>query len=137
MPSALAEIEALLGRYFDALYESDAASLGEMMHPNAIYASASEQPLLHRTMAEYLPIVAARPSPASRGEARRDRIEMIDLAGEDTALAKVRCSIGARDFIDYLSLVRAGGRWRIIAKIFHFNERTEASLTSAKGRVAG
>lgn len=125
MSSALVEIEALLTRYFDALYESDAELLGKLMHPAAIYASASDRPLLHRTMDEYLPIVAARPSPASRGEVRRDYIAMIDLAGDDTALAKVCCSIGSRDFVDYLSLVREGCRWRIIAKIFHFDEREE------------
>jgi hypothetical protein len=123
MPSALAEIEELLNRYFDALYRSDAELLRELMHPAAIYASASETPLLYRTMDEYLPIVAARPSPASRGEPRPDSIEMIDIAGPDTAVAKVRCSIGLRDFTDYLSLVREGGRWRIMAKIFHFTER--------------
>ena len=121
--SALAEIEALLSRYFDALHTSDPASLGEVMHPAAIYASASERPMLVRTMDEYLPIVAARPSPASRGEPRRDQIDMIDLAGDDTALAKVRCSIGDRDFTDYLSLVRERGRWRIMAKIFHSTTR--------------
>lgn len=125
MPSALAEIEALLERYFDALYESDAKLLGELMHPAAIYASASERPLLIRTMDQYLPIVAARPSPASRAEPRRNRIDMIDCAGDETALAKVRCSIGDRDFVDYLSLVRSDGRWRIIAKIFHFTQRGE------------
>lgn len=123
MRSALAEIEELLNRYFDALYRSDAELLGELMHPSAVYASASEQPLLHRTMDEYLPIVAARESPAVRGEARHDAIDMIDFAGPDTALAKVRCAIGRRHFTDYLSLVREEGRWRIIAKVFHFTER--------------
>ena len=123
MSSALVEIEALLARYFDALYQSDAKSLGELMHPAAIYASASERPLLHRTMDEYLPIVAAREAPALRGEPRRDHIEMIDFASDETALAKVRCSIGKRDFVDYLSLVRTDGHWRIIAKIFHFTQR--------------
>lgn len=113
----------MLARYFEALYTSDAASLGEVMHPAAIYASASERPMLICTMEEYLPIVAARPSPASRGEPRRDRVETIDLAGNDTALAKVRCSIGDRDFTDYLSLIREQGRWRIMAKIFHFTTR--------------
>ncbi len=112
-----------MSRYFDALYTSDAAELAEVMHPAAIYASAGEQPLLIRTMDEYLPIVAARESPASRGEPRRDRIDLIDFAGDETALAKVRCAIGNRDFVDYLSLVRADGRWRIIAKVFHFTER--------------
>lgn len=115
----------MLANYFDALFAGDAALLGKVMHPAALYASASEQPLLLRTMEEYLPIVAARGSPGSRGEQRRDSVEMIDFAGAETALAKVRCSIGNRDFVDYLSLVRTDGRWRIISKVFSFTEPEE------------
>lgn len=123
--SSFTEIERLLLRYFDALYGSDAEALAEIMHPMAIYATPDEQPLLFRTMDEYLPIVAARESPLSRGEPRRDVVESIELAGENAALARVRCSIGRRDFTDFLSLVRADGEWRIIAKVFHFTEREE------------
>jgi hypothetical protein len=68
-------------------------------------------------------VVAARQSPASRGERRRDQIDALDLAGENTAVARVRCSIGARDFVDFLTLVRTEGRWRIIAKVFPIIER--------------
>ena len=121
--SHLAEVEALLGRYFDALYTSDAKALGEVMHPQAVYATADEDPPLVRDMPAYLPIVAARQSPQSRGETRRDIIDSISLAGSNTAFAQVRCSIGTRDFMDYLSLVREAGTWRIIAKVFHFKER--------------
>ena len=74
-------------------------------------------------MEEYLPIVAARPSPASRGEPRRDHIDEIQLAGANTALARVRCSIGGADFVDFLSLARADGQWRVIAKVFQIIER--------------
>lgn len=122
--SRLADVEALLGRYFDALYSSDAVALGEVMHPRAIYATADEEPLLYRTMEDYLPVVAARVSPLSRGEPRRDVIEHIEFAGDNTAFARVRCSIADRDFADLLSLVRTDGVWRIIAKVFHFTERS-------------
>lgn len=91
--------------------------------PKAIYATADETPLLYRTMAEYVPIVADRQSPASRKEARRDHIDTIEIAGENTAVARVRCSIGNRDFVDFLTLVRTDGRWRIIAKVFQIIER--------------
>ena len=74
-------------------------------------------------MEEYVPVVAARQSPASRGEERRDHIDAIDLAGENTALARVRCSIGTRDFVDFLTLVRVEDEWRIIAKVFQIVER--------------
>lgn len=93
-------IVRVLGDYFDALYHCDVEKLQAVFHPKAIYATADEDPLLTRTMEEYVPVVAARQSPASRGEARRDAIDSIDLAGENTAMARVRCSIGQRDFVD-------------------------------------
>lgn len=115
---AFVEIAAMLGDYFDGLYQSDVGKLQSVFHPMALYATADETPFLHRTMDEYLPVVAARESPASRGELRRDHIDEVQLAGDNTALARVRCSIGDRHFTDFLTLVRIEGRWRIIAKVF-------------------
>ncbi|AOF89851.1 nuclear transport factor 2 family protein [Sinorhizobium sp. RAC02] len=123
MSTAFQDIYALLQDYFDALYFCDVEKLQRVFHPSAIYATADETPLLYRTMAEYVPIVAARQSPASRNEARRDHVDAIDIAGENTAVARVRCSIGARDFVDFLTLVRTDGQWRIIAKVFQILER--------------
>ena len=108
-----------MGRYFDGLYASDAGALGAVFHPGAVYATAADGPLTRLSMAEYLPIVAAREAPTSRGETRTDAIESIEFAGPATALARVRCSIGPNHFTDLLSLVRTDGRWQIIAKVFH------------------
>jgi Putative lumazine-binding len=124
MTTALQDIAAILGDDFDALYYCDVDKLQQVFHPRAIYATADETPLLYRTMGEYVPVVAARQSLASRGEPRRDHIDAIDLAGENTAVARVRCSIGARDFVDFLTLVRVDGRWQIIAKVFQIIERS-------------
>ncbi|WP_269716068.1 nuclear transport factor 2 family protein [Caulobacter sp. NIBR2454] len=121
--AAFAEISEVLADYFDGLHHCDVEKLASVFHPKALYATADETPLLHRTMDEYLPVVAARQSPASRGEPRRDHIDEIQLAGDNTAHARVRCSIGDRDFVDFLSLVRTDGQWRIIAKIFQIIER--------------
>ncbi|ALA17835.1 MULTISPECIES: nuclear transport factor 2 family protein [unclassified Chelatococcus] len=123
MTQALNDICAVLQDYFDALYFCDVDKLQSAFHPRAIYATADETPLLYRTMEDYVPIVAARQSPASRNEVRGDHIDVIDLAGENTAFARVRCSIGQRDFVDFLTLVRTDGRWRIIAKVFQIIER--------------
>jgi hypothetical protein len=113
----------VLADYFEALYYCDTEKLQKVFHPKAIYVTADEAPLLYRTMAEYVPIVGARQSPASRGETRRDSIDAIELAGENTALARVRCSMGSREFVDFLTLVRTDGVWRIIAKVFQIIER--------------
>jgi hypothetical protein len=126
MKAPFDEIVAVLQVYFDALYFCDTGKLQQAFHPRAIYATADETPLLYRTMAEYVPVIAARQSPASRGEERRDVIDSIELAGEHTARARVRCSIGARDFVDFLTLVRSEGRWQIISKVFQIIERQEA-----------
>jgi len=118
-----AAVTGVLETYFDGLYHADIERLGIAFHPKAIYATADETPLLYRTMDEYFPMVAKRVSSASRDESRRDVIESIEFAGENTAFARVRCSIGTKDFIDFLTLVRTDGAWRIMAKIFQITER--------------
>lgn len=121
MDARYAEIVDALTLYFDGLYHSDASKLAEIFHPLAIYACASEGSLTHLTMDAYLPVVERRPSPASRIEPRRDRILSVEFAGPVTALARVECAIGPKSFTDLLSFVRLDGRWRIIAKVFHFD----------------
>ena len=123
MSTPFEAIGAVLQDYFDALYFCDVERLQRVFHPAAIYATADETPFLHRTMTEYFPVVAARQSPASRNEERRDHIDSIEFAGDNTAFARVRCSIGPRDFLDFLTLVRVDATWRIIAKVFHITER--------------
>ena len=106
--------------YFDGLYHSDVVRLSHVFHSRAIYVCATESPLTHKTMAEYFEIVAAREAPASRGEARRDEIVGIDIAGENTAFVKAHCAIGPKYFTDYLTFIRDEGRWQIISKVFHY-----------------
>lgn len=121
--TAFAAVTDVLETYFDGLYHADTDRLAIVFHPKAIYATADETPLLYRTMDDYFPVVAKRVSPASRDEPRRDVIDSIEFAGENTAFARVRCSIGNKDFVDFLTLVRTDGAWRIMAKIFQITER--------------
>jgi hypothetical protein len=123
MSNVLNALQSVISDYFEALYQCDTDLLQKVFHPKAVYATADETPLLHRTMAEYVPVVAARVSPASRGEERRDAIDDIQLAGDNTAFARVRCSIGDNDFVDFLTFVRDDDRWQIISKIFQIKPR--------------
>jgi hypothetical protein len=124
--AAFEEIADLLQRYLDGLHQSDAEALLHVFHPDAVYACATAEPLVRLSMGEYLPIVAARPSPASRGEVRRDEILAIELAGPNTAFAKVRCAIAPKRFTDFLTIVRVPEGWRIMAKIFHYELEHES-----------
>ena len=116
---AIAEV---LGTYFDGLHHSDTRALARVFHPQAQYVCVTDGTLLYRDMATYFPVVDARPSPASRGEARRDEIVSVEFAGPVTARAVVRCAIGPRTFIDYLTLIKLEGRWQVISKVFHYEE---------------
>lgn len=119
-------VSRVIADYLDGIYHSDTTRLARVFHPMAQYVSVTEGPLLHRTMAEYFPVVDARPAPAARGEKRVDRIVSIEFAGPATARAAVNCAIGARFFTDWLTFIKLEGRWQVISKVFHFEEREAA-----------
>lgn len=115
-----AALAAVLTEYFDGLYYSDVARLQRVFHPQATYNCATDGTLLHLDMPSYFAVVAKRESPASRKEPRRDRIVSLEFAGPVTALARVECAIGPKFFTDLLTFIFIGGRWQIIAKVFHY-----------------
>ena len=115
-----AAVSAVLADYFEGLYRSDTTLLRRAFHPRALYACATDGTLLRLDMDEYFPVVDKRPSPASRGDPRADRIVSIDFIGPVTAVARVECAIPPKRFSDVLTLVFVDGRWQIISKVFHF-----------------
>jgi Putative lumazine-binding len=119
--TAYPEIIEVLQLYFDGLHYSDTSRLKRAFHPKASYVCAVESPLLQLDMGEYFPIVDKRPSPASLGEPRRDRIISIEMAGPVSAFARLECAIGPKRFIDLLTLIRVDERWQIISKVFHYD----------------
>jgi len=114
-------IRAQLAHYFDGLYHSDINQLGQVFHPQAIYACAVGGTLLHYTMDQYFSVVSQRPSPASRGEPRHDEIVCITVLGPTTAYSRVRCAIAPKQFEDILSWIYLDGRWQIISKVFDYH----------------
>lgn len=123
MTTAYPAIVEAMSLYFDGLYHSDTGRLGKVFHPNAQYVCATGGTLTHLTMEQYFPVVDQRPSPASRNEARRDRIVSIEFAGPVTAFVRAECAIGPKFFTDLLTFIFIEGRWQIIAKVFHFDLR--------------
>lgn len=116
----MAAVYQVVQVYFDAVYEADATRMAEVMLPAAVYATAAEGDLLHRTQPEYLAVLAKREPPAQRNEMRRDKVVSVQFAGRSTALVVANCAIGNRYFTDLLTLVQLRGRWWIIAKVFDF-----------------
>ncbi len=125
MSRAQHDIVKAIEKYFYGLHYADEQLLSEVFHPRAIYATADEQTPLIRNMEDYMRVIADRVSPASKKEVRKDVIDKVEIAGENTAFARVRCSIGSRDFVDFLSFIRVDGQWLIISKVFQILEKNK------------
>ncbi len=120
--SADETIRAVLAEYFEGLYHSDTAILRRVFHEQAMYACATDGTLLRLGMEDYFAVVDQRPSPASKGQARHDRIIAIEFAGPVTAMARVECAVEPKRFADLLTLICLDGRWQILAKVFHYEQ---------------
>jgi len=106
--------------YFDGLYEGDTAKLGQAFHPAShLYSVGADGKAADFPRSDWFKMVESRKSAKDSGSERRDRIVSIDFSGPGTAFAKVECQIPPRYFTDYLTLLKADGRWQVISKSFH------------------
>ena len=115
----MAEITALLGDYFDGLYDGDLDKFDRVFHPASHLYASDGQGLTDMPRESYFELIRGRPSPRSQDLPRYDRIVSLHRSGPDTAHAVVNCAIPPRYFTDYLTLLRTGGRWQIVSKTFH------------------
>ena len=118
-----AAVAKALAAYYDGLYRGDTSALGQVFHPEAHYVTASGGELVHLDMESYLPKVQARASPKSQGAPYHYTLESIEFAGPVTALARMRSSMLGKDFVDFLSMIKIHGEWRIVSKVFHYEDQ--------------
>jgi len=116
-------IEATIQTYFDGLYEGDTVKLDSVFHPTSSLTWDQDDKLMVLSRDAWLQAVRDRPSSKSRELARDDAILLIDQSGPTTAFVKVKCQIPPRYFTDYLSLIKAEGRWQIVQKVYSFEVR--------------
>lgn len=117
-----ADITKTLDLYFDALYEGDIWKLKQVFHPNAHLYSATDDEFVDLSLKDYMRLVGGRPSPQSQSQERTGRVVLIDQSGPNSAVVKVEASVKPKDFVDYLTLLRIDGQWKIISKTYHFTE---------------
>ncbi|MCX6485538.1 MAG: nuclear transport factor 2 family protein [Rhodoluna sp.] len=111
-------IEAMLADYFDAMHTQDMEKFDRVFHTNVVLYSAQTGELNRRPYDVYRDAVVNRESPQSKGEARNDKILMIDEISDTAAMAKVQLEMFGGVMQDYLTLIHIDGRWQIISKIW-------------------
>ena len=111
-------IEKAIHTYFDGLYEGDAEKLASVFADSSALTWEQDGKVSVLPRDQWLDAVRKRPSSKARGLARDDAILQIDQSGPTTAFVKVKCQIPPRYFTDYLSLLKVGGKWTIVQKIY-------------------
>lgn len=81
-----------------------------------------------RSFADY--IAGFTGKPAADEAARKRSIESIDVAG-NAASAKIILDYPATRFVDYMSLLKIDGEWKIVTKIFYAEPKAKPTTNKA------
>ncbi len=87
----------------------------QAFHPEAKLFWIKDGQFSQRTSAEF--IAGASGKPAADDAKRKRRIVLVDIT-HDAAVVKVDLDYPDRHLVDYLSLLKIDGRWKIVNKIF-------------------
>jgi len=103
----------LVRDYFDGLHHGDVSKLRGIFHSDTFLKA----PSLRRSLEEWLSAVATRPIPAQQGLPYSFKLLSIEVI-KDQAMVKLECPLFDHFYIDYLGLLKEGGRWLIVNKMY-------------------
>lgn len=116
-----AAVRAALQHYLDGHKTGSPDEFRQAFHPRANLYWIREGQFSERTSAEY--IAGAKGGGPAPDEAQRERrIEMVDVTGT-AAVARIVLDYPKVKFTDYMTLLKVDGRWQIVAKAFHVEQK--------------
>ena len=110
-------VRATLEHYIQGHATGDGAHMRLAFNPAGRLFWSNADTLATRTVEEYIAGMPGKPAPDEAAGVRKRRIEMIDVTG-NAAVAKISLDYPDVYFVDYMSLLKTNGEWRIINKIF-------------------
>jgi hypothetical protein len=113
-------IEQAVGYYFTAGDTGDADMLAKAFHPEAKMIFYREGKLTQVTQPEWQDRLRKATKPPTKANWRK--IVSVDISG-DAAVAKAVSDFETFQFIDYMSLIKIDGEWKIVNKIFHKKDK--------------
>lgn len=112
------QISATIDDYFMGMYRSDPKLIEKAFTADAVIEGHTGGRYLRMIRSGFADFVAAQASAEKAGEPFDMKIVSVDVT-EDAAMVKVSDRYIGRDFVDYLSLLKVDGRWRIVHKSWH------------------
>jgi hypothetical protein len=109
-------VRAALEHYIQGHATGDASHMRIAFHPVAKLYWSNADTLATRTLDEYVAGSPGKPAPDEA--ARKRRIDRIDITGT-AASAKIILDYPDAYLVDYMSLLKTNGEWRIVNKIFN------------------
>jgi hypothetical protein len=106
-------VEKPLKMYFSG----DPEQLKQAFHPGATMFFARNDSLIAVPIPEYIARVAASRAQGGPPPQRTERIAQVDITGT-SAIARLEVEYPNQKITDYMSLVKYGGEWKIVNKIF-------------------
>ena len=112
-----AAVRATLEHYIQGHATGDGAHMRLAFHPAARLFWSSADTLATRTSEEYIARMPGKPAADEATGARKRRIERVDVTG-NAATGKIVLDYPDAYIVDYMSLLKTNGEWKIINKIF-------------------
>ncbi len=108
----LKAVKATIQFYFDGATNADIAKLEKAFHKVCVLRWITDGKLTELPRDEWFKkIKAGGPSP------RKNEIESVNITG-NAASVKIMCDLPNVQYVDYISLLKIEGEWKIVAKIF-------------------
>ncbi|MDG4721708.1 MULTISPECIES: nuclear transport factor 2 family protein [Thalassospira] len=116
-------VDELMDRYFDGLYHSDSTVLRTVFHPALAYVNATAGNHEFMDIDAYMTRIDNREPPAVRGEKRNESVDRVTLTGRQMGLVEARMTMMGRDYQDLLTLIHTDDGWKVITKVFAYQEK--------------
>lgn len=111
-----AAVRAVIEHYFRGHATGQGEHFRRVFHPESKLFAVREGKFWQLTSEEYITRAPGK-APADEAQCRRG-VEMVDVAG-NAAVAKVVLDYPQARFVDYMSLLKIDGEWKIVNKTFH------------------
>jgi hypothetical protein len=116
-----AAVRETIENYFRGHATGNGEYFKKAFHTDAKLFWIRDGQLAERTSAEFINGASGKPAPDEAQ--RKRRIESIDITG-NAAIVKVSLDYPDAHIIDYMSMLKVDGQWKIINKTFYVNRKS-------------